>query len=531
MDPMEQSSESSAQSVLASLWERMNAQGEFPALARSVGLVVQLAESNDARVDHLASVILRDVSLASRILRLANSATYRRSGMPEITTVSRALVLLGLETVRNLALTSVVLQRLGNAQGTIAVEWARALVSALFAEQLAPSFRIKGERAFLSTLFRHLGRLLIHHYFSEEAAQIQALVAAGMSEAKAEYQVLGVHCATFGLFVAKAWGLPLAVQQAIAPTVGAPPVTLTQEQDAVRWLTAAAEAAGAQLAQGKTLAALYGELTHRYPFLKSIDASQWQASTKRCEEAAAQWWRALVGAGDPFTVFADPGTQPDHGRKAPHRAHSPEAPADASAGPTAKTDHDNDDYAPDPQTPVDEAQAMRRILVGIEEYSQSLLEGQPWASVAVMACEIAWRALRCERILLFLCEGDRLVPAFGIAPEWRDLRAALWHIPLSGPGHVFQLAVARGLDIEIEMRSDPAIAAKFPDAMRRLPRGESVLLLPLRTRDETFGLAYLDKPLPRQFQLSPELKRVIRLWRNQVALGWAQARTKAQEAV
>ncbi|HNU19727.1 MAG TPA: HDOD domain-containing protein, partial [Hydrogenophilus thermoluteolus] len=151
---MEQSSESSSQSVLASLWERMNAQGEFPALARSVGLVVQLAESNDARVDHLASVILRDVSLASRILRLANSATYRRSGMPEITTVSRALVLLGLETVRNLVLTSVVLQRLGNAQGTIAVEWARALVSALFAEQLAPSFRIKGESAFLSTLFR-----------------------------------------------------------------------------------------------------------------------------------------------------------------------------------------------------------------------------------------------------------------------------------------------------------------------------------------------------------------------------------------
>ncbi|WP_438438248.1 HDOD domain-containing protein [Hydrogenophilus thermoluteolus] len=530
---MEQSSESSSQSVLASLWERMNAQGEFPALARSVGLVVQLAESNDARVDHLASVILRDVSLASRILRLANSATYRRSGMPEITTVSRALVLLGLETVRNLALTSVVLQRLGNAQGTIAVEWARALVSALFAEQLAPSFRIKGERAFLSTLFRHLGRLLIHHYFSEEAAQIQALVAAGMSEAKAEYQVLGVHCATFSLFVAKAWGLPLAVQQAIAPTVGAPPVTLTQEQDAVRWLTAAAEAAGAQLAQGKTLAALYGELTHRYPFLKSIDASQWQASTKRCEAAAAHWWQALVGRGDPFAVLAEPQPQLEPGRAASwsRRVEPSEERAAAAAEPTPASESANNDYAPDPQTPVDEAQAMRRILVGIEEYSQSLLEGQPWASVAVMACEIAWRALRYERILLFLCEGDRLVPAFGIAPEWRDLRAALWHIPLSGPGHVFQLAVARGLDIEIEMRSDPAIAAKFPDAMRRLPRGESVLLLPLRTRDETFGLAYLDKPLPRQFQLSPELKRVIRLWRNQVALGWAQARTKAQEAV
>jgi HD-like signal output (HDOD) protein len=48
----------------------------------------------------LSRIILKDVGLASQILRLANSAMYNRSGRP-ILSIAHAIVLLGWDRVRS----------------------------------------------------------------------------------------------------------------------------------------------------------------------------------------------------------------------------------------------------------------------------------------------------------------------------------------------------------------------------------------------------------------------------------------------
>jgi HD-like signal output (HDOD) protein len=76
----------------------MRRQGDFPALADSMGRILKVAGSDDHSLEDLAREILRDVALTQQLLRLVNSAQYAQvSGM--VTTVSRAVGLVGFNGV------------------------------------------------------------------------------------------------------------------------------------------------------------------------------------------------------------------------------------------------------------------------------------------------------------------------------------------------------------------------------------------------------------------------------------------------
>jgi len=77
---------------------------DLPALGSSVSRVVQMASSNDEAVRNLASFVLADAGLTQKILRVANTVVYRSYSGAPITTVSKAIFLLGFETVKTNAL-------------------------------------------------------------------------------------------------------------------------------------------------------------------------------------------------------------------------------------------------------------------------------------------------------------------------------------------------------------------------------------------------------------------------------------------
>ena len=87
---------------LQSWIDRLN-QAELPALAAVVQDLHRLAGEEKASVQQLADVLLRDASLTSKVLRVANSAYYNPSQEP-IRTISRAIVLIGFDNVRLIGL-------------------------------------------------------------------------------------------------------------------------------------------------------------------------------------------------------------------------------------------------------------------------------------------------------------------------------------------------------------------------------------------------------------------------------------------
>ena len=185
---------------------------DFPALSDSVARIQRVANSKNKSLGSLSNEILKDVALTNKLLRLVNTAHYSAAGGGSISTVSRAVALIGFAGIPNMALSLVLLEHMqdkAHAQ-QLKEEFLRALMAGSLAVELG-ALVADGEEAFLGAIFQNLGRLLTEFYFVEEARQVRAMVAAGgpapgrqaLSVEAAAISVLGLSFEELGLGVAR----------------------------------------------------------------------------------------------------------------------------------------------------------------------------------------------------------------------------------------------------------------------------------------------------------------------------------------
>ena len=90
-------------STLGFLLRRMKRRADFPTMSkRMVELNRALTEANNRSVSELANTILKDYALTTKLLKLVNSSFYGQYG-GQISTVSRAVVILGFKQVQAIA--------------------------------------------------------------------------------------------------------------------------------------------------------------------------------------------------------------------------------------------------------------------------------------------------------------------------------------------------------------------------------------------------------------------------------------------
>jgi HD-like signal output (HDOD) protein len=215
---------------LALLLDRLRTVGHLPALPGLAQRVVQVARMEKQRIDTLADVILQDPALSFELLRAVNSAELGALQDGAVTTVRRAIQLIGLTGVRRAA------SVLRSWPGPLREEGAAALLVGMrrswlaghIAELIAPG-GLDAESALLAAQLQHLGRLLVLYHFPDEAAQIRTLMQAtpartpdetavpGLSEEAAAMAVLGVDLQSLALAMAKHWGLGDTVQEMMQP--------------------------------------------------------------------------------------------------------------------------------------------------------------------------------------------------------------------------------------------------------------------------------------------------------------------------
>ena len=128
-----------------------------------------MAQPDTAQINEslasLSSEILKDVALTNKLLRLVNTASYSNAG-GSISTVSRAVALVGFAGIRNMALSLVLLEHMQDKAhaSQIRDEFLRSLMAGAVASELCASAR-DGEEVFIGALFQNLGRLLTDYYF------------------------------------------------------------------------------------------------------------------------------------------------------------------------------------------------------------------------------------------------------------------------------------------------------------------------------------------------------------------------------
>lgn len=194
---------------LQSWIERFN-QAELPALAAVVLDLHRLAQHEKSSVQQLADVLLRDASLTSKVLRIANSVYYNPSQEP-IRTISRAIVLIGFDNVRQIGTTvSLIDGLLGGAPRTQLQELlARSFHAAVQARNMAAYVLSRqDEEIFIAALLSHLGELAFWGCGGEQVDRLASLLAQpGVDSEEAVQEVLGTSFRQLTQGLVKSWNL------------------------------------------------------------------------------------------------------------------------------------------------------------------------------------------------------------------------------------------------------------------------------------------------------------------------------------
>lgn len=181
--------------------------------------VQAMADDPGCTADEMGLVIGQDTALTARLLKLVNSAFF---GFPaRVETVSRAVTLAGMEQLRSLALAVSAVEMfkdLPPEKVSMVSFWSHSVFCGLLARELASACRVlHAERLFVAGLLHDIGRLLIYTRLPEAAAEIHRRYGDhGGNLCEIERQVLGFDHADAGAALLGSWGLPAALQGAVA---------------------------------------------------------------------------------------------------------------------------------------------------------------------------------------------------------------------------------------------------------------------------------------------------------------------------
>ncbi len=218
--------EGAARRVRSGLMQKVCGDEEMFALGSSVARVIEMASSDDEGTQQLAYYVLSDVALTQRILRLSNTVQYRTASGTPVTTISRAIALLGFDNVKTCALAMLLVDALdsGEHAGSVRVELEAALCASLVGRELARNSMYQGaEEAAIGALFKNLGPLLVACHAHERYREIAALVAGGKHNLnQASQLILGSSYDALSEAVLVEWKIPDVIVRAQAALPSGP---------------------------------------------------------------------------------------------------------------------------------------------------------------------------------------------------------------------------------------------------------------------------------------------------------------------
>ncbi len=516
------------------LLRRMRHKSDFPALSDSVARIQRIAASEHESLASLSGEILKDVALTNKLLRLVNSAQFTHAGGGSISTVSRAVALVGFAGIRNMALSLVLLEHMhdkGHAN-QLKEEFLRALMAGSLAGELCHVAR-EGEEAFIGAMFQNLGRLLTEYYFPEEARQIRSAVASSVRDASslaalvqaetaASIGVLGLSFEDLGLGIAKSWGLPENLQRCMRRPDGEPPARVPDKApERLRWMTVAANELTDTLlrTEGDPTARL-ASVAERHARALGLSVREIQAATEQARHRLAQAAEAMslqVAPHSPArrllaTVVVDPPKgAADADTLTPHSLQATVAAFEATRI--------------DAATVVDapRVNAAEVLAAGIADITNSMVESFKLNEVLRMILETMFRALGFRRIVFCLRDPktETLTGRFGLG-EGAEAVAAQFKVPLRGGADLFALVCAKGADTLISDATVASIEAKLPAWYRNQVHAPAFLLLPLMLKGAPFALIYADKAQPGGIDLGEKELSLLRTLRNQAVMAFRQ---------
>lgn len=508
------------------LLRRMRHKSDFPALSDSVVRIQSMAASETESVSSVTNEILKDVALTNKLLRLVNSAHYARGG--NISTVSRAVTLVGFNGIRNMALSLVLLEHMQDKAhaAQLKEEFLRSLLAGTIGIELCTVPR-EAEEAFLGAMFQNLGRLLVQFYFPEEARQVRARTQSQrepVSEAAASVAVLGLTYEDLGIGVAKAWGLPVEIQRCMRKPEGAPPSRPPADvRERLRWVALASNEIADVLLRcdPAEVDAQVARVARHYAQVTGVGGTEIQVATLRARQK-------LVDLAVAMEIRVAPNSAAANLLKAPNTLTTlPVQPKEADnqlgglelhATPT-----ENPDVSDGPK--ASRTQVAETLTAGIQDITNAMVEDFKLSDVLRMILETMYRALAFDRIIFCMRDAktEMMTGRFGLG-QGVEAHVKVFKVPLKvAAPDLFGVVCVRGADTLISDATEARIVSRLPEWYRKGINAPTFLLLPLQIKGAPFGLIYADKLVRDSLELDEKELALLRTLRNQAVMAFKQS--------
>jgi HD-like signal output (HDOD) protein len=194
----------------------------MPSLSTTAMKVAEICNNPHTSPADLNRVISLDPVLTGRVLKLVNSAYYGLA--TQVTSLTRAIIMVGLNTVVNLAISTAVVEKMevSNPSGPLSVDdfWTHSLCAGVVAKFLSGLRGIPAagqEEYFVAGLLHDLGKVALNDCFSEEYGQVFNRVREGlMSLSAAEMEAFGIDHCQVGRMIAEKWQLGASLGDSLA---------------------------------------------------------------------------------------------------------------------------------------------------------------------------------------------------------------------------------------------------------------------------------------------------------------------------
>ena len=452
--------------TLAELWERTRMQGDMPGFAKAITAILGAMRGEDDSGFDMTQTVLSDPVLTQKVLRLANSGMYSAFGQ-HVSTVSKAVLVLGTEAIGHLALGLKLIEELSVVSpdsSAAHVEMEKAVLAGMVAQQVTASANSRlAEQAVVCSMLHTLGRMMLTYYMPDRWAALQLQAGAG-KEDDAASELLGLTMDELGHAAAQHWGLPANLISGMrALTPAEPPADMGDDADT--------------------------------PAPEAVSAADWVAgiSTLSARCAESLWHDDEAGAAEVLRLTASYsvmlGIETEDMRQAIEKAKVAAA-TDLTIAPLSKP---AERHARAVAKTRQRAEGNKRMLSGLADMRDIAATASP-GQILSIALETAYQGLDFSRAVAFVRNrrdgryAAKMCFGGGIKDKLSDMVFDDAYEP-----NVFHAALTSDRVIFIENARDPKFAAKLPQWWRStLSEARSFIILPLSANGQPAGFIYGD---------------------------------------
>lgn len=524
--------------TLDDLLRRMRTESDFPALSEAIGAINRIASSDREGVNELSNNILKDFALTNKLLKLANVAFYNQVGGGAISTISRAVVILGFDAVRSIALSLILLDNLENKAHAqqLKEEFVKVLYAGMLAREMAGKAQVKDvEEAFIGAMLHNLGRMLAMFYFPEETAAIGRLVETeGLSDAKASVQLLGLSFENLGIGIARSWGFPDQLVQSMKKLPDGRVRKCANNLDRLRVLTGFSNALCEVILDTPDAdrAKALTRLTARFGDSLPVTEKQLSGLMEKSMQDIAQFALA-VNVSLKHSVFAQQASK-WAGMAVVPGADTGTSQGEASDALTALDASVLQEHAPihdaepgeagaKPQRTPEAAQSI--LISGLQDVGNSLIDDTVSVNdILRMILEAMYTGMGFAHVVLCIKDGrhNTMCGKFGFGDGVQGLVKA-FDFPMAGQPDVFLVALQNNADILITDIDDPKIVARIPAWYRQSVSARTFVVFPIIVKGKPIGLIYADRPHPGDIAIPEKELSLLKSLRNQAVLAIRQS--------